>query len=83
MKKRSLRAPFFFAWFFRDTELDSSLASQAPTGFCGVFEITDVHCGSWLASDGGITVGASLEFDLTIQVQNWAKTSRIYILCTI
>jgi hypothetical protein len=44
---------------------------------------TDVHCGSWLASDGGITVGASLEFDLTIQVQNWAKTSRIYILRTI
>jgi hypothetical protein len=29
----------------------------------------------WLASDGGITVGAKLEFDLTIQVQKRPEIS--------
>ncbi|WP_390957311.1 hypothetical protein [Pseudomonas moorei] len=54
MKKRSLRAPFFFARFF----------SAGPSW---------IH--RWLASDGGITVGAKLEFDLTIQVQKRPKIS--------
>jgi hypothetical protein len=44
----------FLPGFFSGTELDSSLASQLPQGLCP-------KCGSWLASDGGVTVGAKLD----------------------
>jgi hypothetical protein len=33
------------------------------------------NCGSWLASDGGMTVGAKLGFNLTIQVQKRPEIS--------
>jgi hypothetical protein len=31
------------------------------------------NCGSWLASDSGVTAGASLQFELPIQVQYQSK----------
>ncbi len=43
--------------------LSPSLASQAPTGFGGVqkVEYSQDTCGSWLASDGGVSVNENAE----------------------
>jgi hypothetical protein len=59
--------------------VDSSLASQLPQGLGNAQNVCSAKiCGSWLASDGDVTVGARLELLSPLRCMNDLE-NRVYL----